>query len=139
MVKAAVRSSAGQDTSSARDFAPVYLEESARDHVWIHSLPWADLAEHARQRPQTLMTLPLWSGLRLQAFAQAGPLLQAPLIASPLPLRAAEQLLIQQALHEALGNVSLAAKSLGLSRATLYRRLAGKRRLPASPTPLDLP
>jgi adenosylmethionine-8-amino-7-oxononanoate aminotransferase len=45
MVKAAVRSSSEQDTSTARDFAPVYLEESARDHVWIHSLPWADLAE----------------------------------------------------------------------------------------------
>lgn len=44
MVKAAVRSSE-LDTSTARDFAPVYLEESAREHVWIHSLPWADLAE----------------------------------------------------------------------------------------------
>jgi len=45
MVKAAVRNDSGQDLSTARDFAPVYLEESARDHVWIHSLPWADLAE----------------------------------------------------------------------------------------------
>ncbi len=40
MVKTALRSSSEQDTSIARDFAPVYLEESARDHVWIHSLPW---------------------------------------------------------------------------------------------------
>ena len=45
MVKAAVRSSSEQDLSAAKEFAPVYLEESARDHVWIHSLPWADLAE----------------------------------------------------------------------------------------------
>jgi 4-aminobutyrate aminotransferase-like enzyme len=45
MVKAAVRSSAEQDTATAQNFAPVYLEESARDHVWIHSLPWAELAE----------------------------------------------------------------------------------------------
>ena len=103
------------------------------------ALPWADLVAHARQRPQMLMALPLWSGLRLQAFAQAGPQLQAPLIASPMPLRASEQLLIQQALHEAQGNVSQAAKSLGLSRATLYRRLAGKRKPPGSSAPPDLP
>ncbi len=45
MVKAAVRGASVQDTAIAQNFAPVYLEESARDHVWIHSLPWAEIAE----------------------------------------------------------------------------------------------
>jgi adenosylmethionine-8-amino-7-oxononanoate aminotransferase len=25
--------------------APAYLEQHARDHVWIHSAPWIDMAE----------------------------------------------------------------------------------------------
>lgn len=100
------------------------------------ALPWANLVDHVRQRPEALMQLPLWSGLRLQALAQAGAQLQAPgmaggapgnAAAAPSPLRTSEHLLIQQALQEAQGNISLAAKNLGLSRATLYRRLAGKK------------
>ena len=124
----------------------------------IHSqellaLPWSYLVEHARQRPEALLHLPLWSGLRLQALVQAGPLLHGPLLAGCAPraataavapppslLRTNEHLLIQQALQEAQGNVSQAAKSLGLSRATLYRRLSSKRNPPAnSKTSPDLP
>lgn len=101
------------------------------------ALPWSHLLDHARQRPQTLLQLPLWSGLRLQALAEAGPQLRAPLATGQSSaaaggqrmgslLRTSELLLIQQVLQETQGNVSLAAKSLGLSRATLYRRLAIK-------------
>lgn len=103
------------------------------------ALPWAHLVEHARRRPDALMQLPLWSGLRLQALVQPGPQLHPSLptgvaatpvamsSAHPSLLRTSEHLLIQQALQEAQGNVSQAAKRLGLSRATLYRRLGNKR------------
>ncbi|MEG0447127.1 MAG: helix-turn-helix domain-containing protein [Comamonas sp.] len=114
------------------------------------ALPWRNLLEHARLRPQTLLQLPLWSGLRLQALAQAATPRPAPAMTGRTPvtvdgqtagslLRTSEQLLIQQVLQETQGNVSLAARSLGLSRATLYRRLAVKRSGAPPATPPDLP
>ncbi|MDR2297468.1 MAG: histidine kinase [Comamonas sp.] len=121
-----------------RPAQPPGLSRSAHSQELL-ALPWGHLVEHARQRPDALMQLPLWSGLRLQALVQAGPQLQpsipsgmaaAPATlppANPSLLRTSEHLLIQQALQEAQGNVSQAAKRLGLSRATLYRRLGNKR------------
>jgi len=43
--------------------------------------------------------------------------------ASPAGLRALTETVMRQALHSAGGNVSAAAKQLGISRSTLYRRL----------------
>ncbi len=75
--------------------------------------------------------LPLWSGLRLQALAfhrddeartlQAGSS-QAPARA----LREVEAVMIRKAVDEARGNVGQAARALGISRATLYRKLGHK-------------
>ena len=55
----------------------------------------------------------------------AEPLRTAPLPPSPEPqsLHALSQAAIQQALEAARGNVSLAARQLGISRQTLYRKL----------------
>lgn len=138
----------------ARQLVPRPLQPPGQPSP-IHShellaLPWSHLIEQARQRPEALLQLPLWSGLRLQALIQAGPQLMPPHMAggvaatelSPAAtsrLRTSEHLLIQQALQEAQGNISLAAKNLGLSRATLYRRLASKRSVAAPLPTQDLP
>jgi sigma-54 dependent transcriptional regulator, acetoin dehydrogenase operon transcriptional activator AcoR len=76
---------------------------------------------------QQLLEVPLWSGLRLHAM----PLLKGSTqkmssgtpVATPLPLRDVETALIRKAVTEARGNVMEAARVLGISRATVYRRL----------------
>jgi transcriptional regulator of acetoin/glycerol metabolism len=98
------------------------------------ALPWTALIDHARQRPNEPMHLPLWSGLRLQALVQPGPQLRSLLPAMAAgaqasPLRASEGVLIEQALQDAQGNVARAARALGISRATLYRKLGARRQV----------
>jgi sigma-54 dependent transcriptional regulator, acetoin dehydrogenase operon transcriptional activator AcoR len=76
---------------------------------------------------QQTIEVPLWSGLRLHAM----PLLQGSAqkmsggtrVAPPLPLKDVETALIRKAVTEARGNVMEAARVLGISRATVYRRL----------------
>ncbi|MGC1173979.1 helix-turn-helix domain-containing protein, partial [Polaromonas sp.] len=46
--------------------------------------------------------------------------------APALPLKDVETALIRKAVNEAKGNVMKAARALGISRATVYRRLGGK-------------
>lgn len=67
--------------------------------------------------------LPLWSGLRVHA--QAGQA-QASVTSTPSapPLKAVESDLIRRAMQQARGNVTEAARRLGISRATLYRKLS---------------
>lgn len=86
---------------------------------------------NARGYPQSIET-PLWSGLRLHALATrqgstpaAGATNRA-MLAAALPLKDVETALIHQAVNDARGNVMKAARSLGVSRATVYRRLGGK-------------
>jgi len=105
------------------------------------AMPWTALVDHARQRPNEPLRLPLWSGLRLHALAQlpahartVGDTHTAavPGIASaPAPLREAEVAMIRRAVQEARGNVAEAARALGISRATLYRKLGARK--PVSP------
>ena len=67
--------------------------------------------------------LPLWSGLRVHV--QAGALATtAPVSPSAPPLKAVEGDLIRRAMQQARGNVAEAARRLGISRATLYRKLS---------------
>ena len=47
-----------------------------------------------------------------------------------LPLRDVEIALIQKAVADARGNVAQAAQSLGISRATVYRKLSQKGKAP---------
>lgn len=78
------------------------------------------------------LELPLWTGLRLQAL----PVLRSNSAQSstsrtsattdPRHLKDIETALIRQAVDHARGNVALAALALGISRATVYRKL-GKR------------
>ena len=68
--------------------------------------------------------VPLWSGLRALVSA-ADPAGDA---ATPGRWHDAQARLVREAIDAAQGNVSRAAAGLGISRATLYRRLAAQRR-----------
>jgi transcriptional regulator of acetoin/glycerol metabolism len=63
--------------------------------------------------------------LRLQVLAQLSQKAKEG-TGSRLPLRDMETALIRKAMDDAQGNVQAAARSLGISRATVYRKL-GKR------------
>lgn len=101
----------------------------------LFAMPWEMLFDAAKSgtlgEPQAI-DVPLWSGLRLHALpllrgqvALPGRLGQrAP--APALPLKDVETALIRKAVNEAKGNVMKAARALGISRATVYRRLGGK-------------
>jgi DNA-binding NtrC family response regulator len=75
--------------------------------------------------------VPLWSGLTLQVLPQSPGREAAPRPAardSRLPLKDLETELIRQAVQDARGNVMAAARRLGISRATVYRKLAKRGR-----------
>ena len=87
-------------------------------------MPWAMLRDAACQQRSAAMPVPLWSGLRLQALVQPAAAVQGRVRASPAaPLRQTETALIRQAVQDARGNVAEAARVLGISRATVYRKL----------------
>ncbi|MDO8904893.1 helix-turn-helix domain-containing protein [Hydrogenophaga sp.] len=97
--------------------------------LWPHvsdvfAVPAASLFDLARlQRPTEL---PLWSGLRLQVLASAsqnGVKLSQTHATPVVPLKEVETALIRKAVDDARGNVMEAARSLGISRATVYRKL----------------
>ncbi|MDP3171778.1 MAG: helix-turn-helix domain-containing protein [Polaromonas sp.] len=81
--------------------------------------------------PQAI-DVPLWSGLRLHALPMLRGQVATPgrlgqrAAAPALPLKDVETALIRKAVNEAKGNVMKAARALGISRATVYRRLGGK-------------
>lgn len=76
--------------------------------------------------------VPLWSGLQLSLLAQqasghSGIRTAQSLSASSVPLKDVETALIRKAVEDARGNVMEAARALGISRATVYRRLGRQR------------
>ena len=89
-----------------------------------------DVLFDALRHSHPLLELPLWTGLRLLAI----PVLQANAVtpqgyapsADARRLKDIETALIRQAVDQARGNVAQAAQALGISRATVYRKL-GKR------------
>lgn len=83
---------------------------------------WFDAAR--RSAAPAPMEVALWSGLRVHVLPQiAGE----PLNVSPkVPLRDVELALIRKAVADARGNVVKAAQALGISRATVYRKLGKK-------------
>ncbi|NDP37301.1 MAG: histidine kinase [Rhodoferax sp.] len=96
----------------------------------VFGIPYEQLFDAAK-RPGSAVELPLWSGLRLQAQAiaradEAHPLQTSPSAAPTLALREVEAAMIRQALVDARGNVGQAARALGISRATVYRKLGQK-------------
>lgn len=91
----------------------------------LFAQPWEPLFDQARLADASPRELPLWSGLRLDALPQAHG--QALAAAVPrMPLRDVEIAMIRQAVTAARGNVMEAARALGISRATVYRKLSLK-------------
>ncbi|HEY8358024.1 MAG TPA: helix-turn-helix domain-containing protein [Ramlibacter sp.] len=112
----AARAMVGELAGMAR--APLHCSE-------LFAQPWEPLFDHARLSGAGPLELPLWSGLRLDALPQAhGETLAN---AGPRkPLRDVEIALIRKTVVEARGNVMEAARLLGISRATIYRKLSLK-------------
>ncbi len=102
------------------------LSSHAQAHASdVFALPWALLFDAAAN--YKLLDVPLWSGLQLQARACLQHACQEAL-ATPHtgPLQQIQTAMISKAIEHARGNVAQAAKALGISRATLYRKLARK-------------
>jgi transcriptional regulator of acetoin/glycerol metabolism len=86
-----------------------------------------DAAKSASSASCQSIDVPLWSGLRLQALPlRPGPDNRAAR-APDLRLKDVEAALIRKAVSDAKGNVMKAARTLGISRATVYRRLGGSK------------
>ncbi|MGJ7507832.1 helix-turn-helix domain-containing protein [Variovorax sp. GT1P44] len=102
----------------------------------LFALPPQMLFDAAR-RGDAVVEVPLWSGLRVQARPQlvdssvSVPVSASTPAASRPRLRDVETALIRKAVDDARGNVAEAARTLGISRATVYRKLP---RSPRSPS-----
>ena len=108
---------------AARQHLPQLASAGAPTHCSeLFAQPWESLFDMARHGvPPAAAELALWSGLRLQAMPQPGAG-----AASRVPLRAIEIAMIRKAVADARGNVMQAAQALGISRATVYRKLGRK-------------
>lgn len=105
---------------------PLVRPDSALQGSDLFALPWPMLFDHARRLAPPL-DLPLWSGLRVQALPRLRSAWAGSALAPDLPgrpLKELETALIRKAVDEARGNVAEAAQRLGISRATVYRKLA---------------
>ena len=85
----------------------------------LFAMDWALLRDLCRR--QTVTEVPLWNGLHVH-LREAGDVSNA----NTAPLKAYENDLIQQTMQRTRGNVAEAARLLGISRATLYRRLGAR-------------
>jgi sigma-54 dependent transcriptional regulator, acetoin dehydrogenase operon transcriptional activator AcoR len=96
--------------------APVHCSE-------LFAQPWEPLFDDAGQADPGPAEVALWSGLRLWALpSHAGLSPQG--TSARTPLRDVEIALIRKAVSQARGNVMEAARALGISRATVYRKLS---------------
>lgn len=102
-------------------------------HAGLHAsdlfaMPWTMLWDAAQRGNGAVIEVPLWSGLRLEARPQMRGAVASPVaVAAPAArprLRDVETALIRKAVEDARGNVAEAARMLGISRATVYRKLA---------------
>ena len=108
---------------ATRQQAPLHCSD-------LFAMPWQALFDAAR-REQAPQDVPLWSGLRLVVQAlEPGRTTARPASrhATSVPLREVETALIRRAVDDARGNVAEAARVLGISRATVYRRLGRRAR-----------
>ncbi|ADU35964.1 helix-turn-helix domain-containing protein [Variovorax paradoxus] len=89
----------------------------------LFALPLHMMFDAAR-RGDAALEVPLWSGLRVQVRPQRGGSGAGGTVPDARPrLRDVETALIRKAVADARGNVAEAARALGISRATVYRKL----------------
>ncbi len=97
----------------------------------VFASPWESLFDAANRQGQA-QELPLWSGLRLQTQSLRADHAVTPHQPStpptrnstaPKPLKDVQTDMIREAVNQARGNVAEAARALGISRATVYRKL----------------
>jgi transcriptional regulator of acetoin/glycerol metabolism len=99
----------------------------------VFGLPLHMLFDASRRSHNTL-EVPLWTGLCLNAMAleaareNIAPRFDGPPAQHSLGLKDIETALIHKAVENARGNVAQAALALGISRATVYRKLGAKPR-----------
>ena len=98
----------------------------------VFGVAFEQLFDAARHNQQVL-EVPLWNGLRLQVMAierdkedAMSTLHMGSGRSESGPLKDIETALIRRAVDEARGNVAQAAQALGISRATVYRKLGKK-------------
>jgi transcriptional regulator of acetoin/glycerol metabolism len=111
------------------------LQVAARVHASdVFGIPLELLFDAARRSHNTL-EIPLWTGLRLNALVAEATRQNAPTRMDGtsarlgnLGLKDMETSMIHKAVEQARGNVAQAAQALGISRATVYRKLANKPR-----------
>jgi transcriptional regulator of acetoin/glycerol metabolism len=109
------------------------LQVTGRVHATeVFGLPLQMLFDAARRSHNTL-EIPLWTGLRLNALAVEAARENLPTRFEAAPagsigLKDMETAMIHKAVEQARGNVAQAAQTLGISRATVYRKLASKSR-----------
>ncbi len=118
----------------ARQMVPELMGAQARQvHASdVFGVPLQMLFDAARRSHNTL-EVPLWTGLRLQALVVEAAHENLPSrydvgvpTSSAIGLKDLETALIHKAVEQARGNVSQAAQALGISRATVYRKLGRK-------------
>lgn len=115
----------------ARELVPTFRAQSLALHARdLFAMPWENLFDFARQGRD--LEVPLWTGLKVWARASLNDNLgargdyPAQGKTTPSPTRSLKEVeadLIRRAIKEARGNVASAARSLGISRATIYRKL----------------
>jgi sigma-54 dependent transcriptional regulator, acetoin dehydrogenase operon transcriptional activator AcoR len=94
----------------------------------LFAMPFSMLFDSSR-RSHAAIEVPLWSGLRLIALAlhpeneRTNMHMRADSAHASHALRDVEAEMIKQAVDQARGNIAQAARDLGISRATLYRKL----------------
>ena len=120
---------------SARFMVPqlAQLSSSAGMHASdLFAMSFSMLFDSSR-RSHAAIEVPLWSGLRIIALAlrpeneRINMHIRTDSLHASQALRDVETEMIKQAVDQARGNIAQAARDLGISRATLYRKLATKK------------
>ncbi|MEO7129633.1 MAG: helix-turn-helix domain-containing protein, partial [Rhodoferax sp.] len=121
---------------TARQMVPqlASLEHAAIHASDVFGMPYELLFDAAR-RQSPVMEVPLWSGLRLNALpsarADTATVIDSGVASpgtEPVALKELETALIRKAVADARGNVAQAARALGISRATVYRKIYNGKR-----------
>ena len=115
---------------TARFMVPqlVQLSSSAIHASDLFAMPFSMLFDSSR-RSHAAIEVPLWSGLRLIALAlrpeneRTNMHIRTDSAHASHALRDVEAEMIKKAVDQARGNIAQAARDLGISRATLYRKL----------------